>query len=253
MLLHHSTTTTTTTATTTIITTNITTTTTITTSTTSSSPQTNPFFPSLRSRRKNSSYRFPHLSIHPSIYPFIYSRIARIEDREGDAQVHTRVTIVERRKDRKGKKREREKNNKAQTITCALFESLSSLLFLRSSLSETREGCARARMGMKREKKKKKRRERGNSSLHARGIYGVCGTRRNGRVNVDPAGPVFCPRLTRTLASCSPRSHPSSHALFHPGETIVHAGRASQARPVPSPPLSPAPFPSPSPCPTRKR
>lgn len=83
--------------------------------------------------------------------------------------------------------------------------------------------------------------------MHARGIYGVCGTRRNGRVNVDPAGPVFCPRLTRTLASCSPRSHPSSHALFHPGETIVHAGRASQARPVPSPPCPRPPSPPPPP------
>lgn len=64
-------------------------------------------------------------------------------------------------------------------------------------------------------------------------------------MNVDPAGPVFCPRLTRTLASCSPRSHPSSHALFHPGETIVHvAGRAAG--------LPPMPLPSPS-SPTRKR
>ena len=49
-------------------------------------------------------------------------------------------------------------------------------------------------------------------------------------VHVDPTGPVFWPRLTRTLGSCSPRSHPSSHALFHPGETIVRR----RVYPVPS-------------------
>lgn len=36
----------------------------------------------------------------------------------------------------------------------------------------------------------------------------------------DPTGPVFWPRLTRALGACSPRSHPSGHALFHPGERI---------------------------------
>lgn len=40
-------------------------------------------------------------------------------------------------------------------------------------------------------------------------------------VHVDPTGPVFWPRLTRTLGSCSPRSHPSSHALFRHGTSIV--------------------------------
>jgi len=40
----------------------------------------------------------------------------------------------------------------------------------------------------------------------------------------DPAGPVFWPRLTRALGACSPRSHPSGHALFHPGERIVCLG-----------------------------
>lgn len=48
----------------------------------------------------------------------------------------------------------------------------------------------------------------------------------------DPTGPVFWPRLTRALGACSPRSHPSGHALFHPGERIVRlaSSGASGAR-----------------------
>lgn len=48
----------------------------------------------------------------------------------------------------------------------------------------------------------------------------------------DPTGPVFWPRLTRALGACSPRSHPSGHALFHPGERIVRVASsgASAAR-----------------------
>lgn len=48
----------------------------------------------------------------------------------------------------------------------------------------------------------------------------------------DPTGPVFWPRLTRALGACSPRSHPSGHALFHPGERIVRlaSSGASAAR-----------------------
>lgn len=48
----------------------------------------------------------------------------------------------------------------------------------------------------------------------------------------DPTGPVFWPRLTRALAACSPRSHPSGHALFHPGERIVR-GVVALSRPRP--------------------
>lgn len=44
----------------------------------------------------------------------------------------------------------------------------------------------------------------------------------------DPAGPVFWPRLTRALGACSPRSHPSGHALFHPGERIVRHVRGAR-------------------------
>ncbi|TGZ52983.1 hypothetical protein DBV15_00605 [Temnothorax longispinosus] len=46
----------------------------------------------------------------------------------------------------------------------------------------------------------------------------------------DPAGPVFWPRLTRALGACSPRSHPSGHALFHPGERIVRLGLEARRR-----------------------
>jgi len=52
-------------------------------------------------------------------------------------------------------------------------------------------------------------------STHSTRLVCVCG---------DPAGPVFWPRLTRALGACSPRSHPSGHALFHPGERIVCLG-----------------------------
>lgn len=45
----------------------------------------------------------------------------------------------------------------------------------------------------------------------------------------DPTGPVFWPRLTRALGACSPRSHPSGHALFHPGERIVRLGLAAHS------------------------
>lgn len=48
----------------------------------------------------------------------------------------------------------------------------------------------------------------------------------------DPTGPVFWPRLTRALGACSPRSHPSGHALFHPGERIVRRGVGTR-RPFP--------------------